>query len=146
MHFNYKYVYSILSFDENYVIIAGGYHSFGYKRRRSKKIFILDLTDETEYKLKQSTIELPRAGPCILVRTNAKSQILVIGWIKTLFESKEFKDLILPPMYLLKMISLWYDQEMIHWFDTYLYNWPENSVYNHQKIYLKHLISNYFLC
>ena len=28
--------------------------------------------------------------------------------------TKEFKDLLLPPMYIMKMVRLWYDQEELH--------------------------------
>ena len=67
--------------------------------------------------MKQSKITLPKAGPCTIIAMDVKCEILIIGWIKELFRTKEFKDLILPPIYLLKMIALWHNEQMIHWFD-----------------------------
>ena len=40
-----------------------------------------------------------------------KAEKLVIGWTKKIFEEKEFKDLALPPLYLLQMISQWIMRE-----------------------------------
>ena len=59
--FDYKDVTATLSSNQNYLIIAGGYMKFG----QNNKIFVMDLTDETKYKLKQSKITLPKAGPFI---------------------------------------------------------------------------------
>ena len=66
--------------------------------------------------MKECKIKTPKPGQCLLRQMNVKCEILIIGWIKELFKTKEFKDLILPPIYLLKMISSWYDEEVLHWF------------------------------
>ena len=133
--FNYPYVNATLSSNENYLIITGGYKNL--EKIFKNKIFILDLINETKYKLKKCKIKTPKPGRCMLVQMNVRYEILVIGWIKELFKTKEFKDLILPPIYLLKMISSWYDEEVLHWFGK-----EQNDVYNHQKIALKYILSN----
>ena len=145
--FDYKYVDSTLSSNENYVIIAGGYEKFGQKRVNNK-IFVLDLTNEAKYKLKECKIQIPRAGPCLLITINIKCEILVIGWIKELFKTEQFKNIILNQYIYWKMISLWYDQEMIHWLDTNYCDNPlitndnkKDDICNHQKIKLKHILS-----
>ena len=96
--------------------------------------------------MKESKITLPHIAPCIIITMYVNCETLVIGWIKKLFANKEFKDLILPPIYLLKMISLWYDQEMVHWFTsetTRCCNFGnKQNVCYHQKIALKHILSN----
>ena len=144
MDFDYKYVDSALSLNENYIIIAGGYEGHVFTTK-SNKIFVLDLRDEIAYKLKECKIELPKSGPCSIVRVNMKHEILTIGWMRRLFRTKEFKDLILPPIYLLKMISSWYSQEIIHWFDVWYTREKyrnKNETHSHQKIHLKYILSN----
>ena len=66
---------------------------------------------------------------------NKDNELLVIGWIKKLFQKKEMNHLLLPPMYFLKMIILWYDQESIYWIQ---YTDSENSYY---VITLEHILS-----
>ena len=78
----------------------------------------------------------------MLIQMNIMHEILVIGWIRKLFKTKEFKDLRLLPMYLLKMICGWYDQEMIHWLNIDYCDYKKDDICNHQKIALKHILSN----
>ena len=55
--------------------------------------------------------------PVALLRTggqNSKGQMSVIGWIRQLFESSEFRSLVLPPVHLMETIAEWYSMEMIH--------------------------------
>ena len=134
LDFNHKYVDSVLSSNEDYILITRG--------AVSDKISVLDIRDENEYKLRECKIKLPKVGKCLIVRMGGiKDEILTIGWIKELFKTKQFKKLALPPPYLMKMISLYYNQEMLHWF------YDENSYYDdaihrHQAIKLKHILSS----
>ena len=104
----------VLSLNEDFVIIAGGWDR---NLEKSDEIFVLDLRDDNHYKLKKSQIKCPQKGICDLVRFGGgiQDELLVIGWIKDLFKTTDFKHLSLPPMYLMKMIQSWYNQEMIHW-------------------------------
>ena len=42
-------------------------------------------------------------------------EYLVVGWIKELFKTNEFKHLSFPPMYLIQLIVKRYSEEEIHW-------------------------------
>ena len=63
---------------------------------------MLDISncDENSYKLKQCNVKCPNIGKNILIRSGGgiKDELLVIGWIKRLFKTKKFKDILLPPM------------------------------------------------
>ena len=50
-----------LTSNEHYVIIAGGYHHDGYTSS-SAGIFILDIRNKDEYKLRKCDIKTPKAG------------------------------------------------------------------------------------
>ena len=103
-----------LSSNEDFVIIAGGWDNI---MEESDEIFVLDLRDNNQYKLRKSEIKCPQKGKCGLVTLGGgiQDELLVIGWIKDLFKTINFKHLSLPPMYLIKLIQSWYNQEMIHW-------------------------------
>ena len=53
-----------------------------------------------------------------------------------LFAKKEFKGLRLPPIYILKIISLWYNQEEIHWIQN---NTQGNN--DHYVLSVRHILS-----
>ena len=138
--FSLEFVVCALSANEKFVIIAGGdivstddmIHG-----EYNHTIFVLDISDDNNYKLKECTIKLPKKyeHPQIaLMGGDSDDESLIIGWIKELFKTKEFKDLSLPPMYIMKMIGLWYNQEGLHWIqDGDDYN-------NHYVITLKHML------
>ena len=102
-----------LSANEKFVIIAGGnevdndmiHGDINY----NDKLFVLDISDDNGYKLKESSIKPPNtlSSQMILMGGEIEDELLVIGWIKQLFETKEFKKILLPPMYIMKMIGLW---------------------------------------
>ena len=87
----------------------------------NKNIYLLDVSDENDFKLFESDILIPvpqrgYAKPSLFGMGNAlKIEKLVIGWTKRLFGEKEFKHLALPPLYLLQLISHWVLMEEIHW-------------------------------
>ena len=101
----------------------------------SDKILVLDIRDDNynNYKLIECKIKCPQEGCFGIVRIGGiENELLVIGWIKRLFKTKEFKNLVLPPMYLMKIVLLWYGQEMIHWFGQR----------THYAIELRHILSS----
>ena len=92
----------------------------------------MDISDDNEYKLRKCDIQTPKAGNCQIVRMGGiEDECLVIGWIKQLFKTKEFKDLQFPPMYLIQLIVKRYNQEEIHW----IYNSAcfENRHFSNQR-------------
>ena len=118
--FDLKYVTCQLSANEKYVIISGGVDRDNTgELMDNDKIFVLDITTD-DYKLRECNMKMPRAQSwprpeILLLGGEIEHELLVIGWIKKLFETKEFENLTLPPMYILKMIGLWYNQEELHW-------------------------------
>ena len=81
---------SVLTADENYVIISGGYD---YISEAIKTIYVLNIKDENGYILKQSSICSPISGDFMMLRSGnkLKDELIAIGYIKTLFKSKQFK-------------------------------------------------------
>ena len=111
--FEFYNVTLALNADEDYVIVAGGYHDY----KESDKIQVLDIRNENEYKLMESAVVCPDGGIHNIVITGGgiKNEILVIGWIKKLYESLDSKDLVLPPMDIIKLIVDAYTLEEIQW-------------------------------
>ena len=113
LEFTYCATSCVLSSDENYIIIAGGQSL----DTNINKIFVLDLTNKMNYKLNECKVKCPQFGKCYIARTGGKeNEYLIFGWIKRIFETQAFSNLILPPVYLIKMICLWYNEELIHFF------------------------------
>ena len=120
LSFSLQSVTCVISANERYVLIAGGKKisdnlSFDISEY-NYKIFALDISDDSGYKLRECTIKAPGIfSHIILMGGEIEDELLVIGWIKQLFKTKEFKDLSLPPIYIMKIIGLWYNQEELHW-------------------------------
>merc|ERR1712154_389650 len=98
-------------------IVAGGLDE---NDEESDTIHVLDIRDNNNYTLRKSSINCPKSGEHNIVGIGGglKDELLVIGWIKCLFSSSQFIDLILPPLSLMQLIAMWYNQEMIHWIET----------------------------
>ena len=135
--FAYRKVSAALSSNENYVIIACGYLAGFY----DDKIYVLDIRNEEEYKLNECAIRSPQRCVSNIVMTGGiKDEYLVVGWIKELFKTLEFKQLALPPMYIMELIAKWYNEEEVHWVRmVYGEGYNGNS---HFAIGLKHIVSS----
>ena len=127
--FNLMDVRCALSANEKYVIIVGGGDETDgtVGMIDNDKIFVLDITDDNNYKLRECSIKIPNSQcypspEIVLMGGEIEHELLVIGWIKKLFKTTEFKDLSLPPMYIMKMIGLWYNQEELHWIQHHWWN------------------------
>ena len=113
--YDFDCVSAVLSSDQSYIVIAGGWNE---NKNPSNSVHILDVRND-EFKLKKCRICAPYKGPCRLAITGGiTDEILVIGWIKKIFRSLEFKTLQLPPIYIMQMIANWYNQEIVHYFHT----------------------------
>ena len=118
---------AVLTSNQRYIVICGG--SF------SESIHVLDMKTENEWQLRKSTIVLPKKEHCKLLITGgfeSKDEVLVIGYIRNCFQSKEFENIQLPPTYIMMMVAERYRAEMIHWI-------KDNE---HHAIYLKDLLSS----
>lgn len=105
--------FALLTADEQYVVIGGGYtESF----TALNSIHILDIRDDANYKLKMSRIQCPWRGDMIMMKTGGalKNGILVIGWIRKLFADEDFKELQLPPIHVMLLVTKWHTTEYIH--------------------------------
>lgn len=103
----------LLTCDERYVIMSDSLNAY---------IYVLDISNNNheEYKLYESALEGPWNESHFLIKTGGlKDEILVIGWIKSLFQSVQFQSMEPPPVYLMRSIAAWYSQEEIHWIGKY---------------------------
>ena len=55
------------------------------------------------------------------------------------FKTSDFKDMVVPPMYIMQLILFRYNNEEIHWI---AYSAGLGSVDNHFSINLKHILSS----
>merc|ERR1712228_53612 len=91
----------------------------GQARICANDIFVLDMKNTNEWKLRKSKIPF-NVIPRFAVRTggiDSNDENLVIGYIRDCFKQKEFENIQLPPSYLMKMISEKYNAETIHCID-----------------------------
>ena len=96
------------------------------------------MKDENNWKLRKCKIKCPYSGKCCGVRTggiDSKKDVLVNGFVKECFKMKEFKQLQLPPVYIVNIIVQWFSAEMIHFVKI------QNDINNHCGIYLKDILS-----
>eukprot|EP01084_Bolivina_argentea_P061211 111874_1 len=117
--FDYHAVSAVLTSNEQYVIISGGYHNNENRLlNHTNVIHVLDIRNDNNYVLRKSEIVCPMSGyHYTVIMGGIKDEILVVGWIKYLFKTLIFKHLQLPPTYIVKLISQWYNQETLHWFE-----------------------------
>ncbi len=102
------------------------------------ELFVLNVDDS--YKVNKCNIHCPKEGLNHIVRSGhgKKDELLVIGFIKSLFGSNDFKDLRVPPVYIMQLIAIWYNQEMLHWVE-----WNRKGEENeHYMISMKRVISS----
>lgn len=94
----------VMTSDEKYIILSPTNLPY---------VHALDLDDYSVY---QSSIMMPFIEPNFMVKTGGlKDELLVVGWIKSLFQSEGFQYMEMPPMYLMTLIAQWYSQEEVHW-------------------------------
>eukprot|EP01083_Nonionella_stella_P172994 595342_1 len=105
-----------LTSDQRHIIIAGGLDGGSYSPP-TDAIYVLEIRNKDEYVLRKSNIVCPMAGKChIAITGGIKDEMLVIGYLKRLFNSSEFQTMQLPPFYIMKMIVTCFSVEMLHWF------------------------------
>ena len=122
-------VSAALSSNEDYMLIVSG-----------NKIFVLDIRIEDDYKLRECQIKAPFTRKCqILSMGGMKDELLVIGWTKRVYKDSKFTNLRLPAMYLMKLMTSYYNQEKIHFkFSSDFFNYGEN----HFAIKLRQILSS----
>eukprot|EP01084_Bolivina_argentea_P184463 318135_1 len=107
--FNYSKHSTTLSFNEQYVIIAGGWDE---KANETDAIHVLDIRNENNYVLRRCSIKCPMSGIHKIVRSGGglKDELLVTGYIY-----QKFKSLRLVDINIISLIQSFYAQESIHW-------------------------------
>ena len=101
----------ILSRNDQYLVLFGGYdcrHGFS---NRNSNIFILDLNDMKFYK---SSIKLSKGGRKRAITTSMNYNVLIFGYIRNI--SKEYKMNI--PQDLFKIFDSYFDSEMVYLLDS----------------------------
>merc|ERR1712087_533173 len=75
-----------------------------------------NIRDEGNYKLRDCNILCGNLDPVALLRTGhgIRDNMLVIGLIRELFGTSEFKKFDLPPLHIMEAIVPWYSMELIH--------------------------------
>ena len=145
LEFNYCYSDGIQIGEDNVIIAAGkkiDYNGTNTKMITCNEIFILNINDELNYRLIKHKLTMPNIGECHLVLMGgSRDEILTIGWIKKLYKTKNFVNMELPPMSLQKMISEWYNQEMIHVFYNTRMDRKKTKHNCHYKINLKKILN-----
>ena len=141
VHFGYHTYYSaILLPDEQNIIISAA--NVFKKDCKSNIIYVLNISDINNYKLYQSSIQLPvfsSKNTFEIVQTGnmPKAEILISAWIRNAFKSENFNDLQLPPHYIIILIREFYTQEEIHWITESTTTQNEHYVIN-----IKHILRN----
>ncbi len=79
--------------------------------------------------------------PGFLHYTCFKDELLINGWTKALFNASEFKQLQMPPFYIIQLIARWFSQESIYFIKR---NWDndDRQENNHFVMNLKHILSS----
>eukprot|EP01084_Bolivina_argentea_P308528 533518_1 len=126
---------AILTANEKYIIISTAMDDFN-----GNDMFILNMSETNSITLQKSNIKTPKPGYHHIIRTGnpLKDELLVFGYIKLLFNTNEFIDLDVPPIYIIKLIGNWYIHEMINWFE---WNVDDNKN-DHYIISVKKILSS----
>ena len=114
----------ILTSDEKFIILSCD---------SLRRIYGLEISDD-KCLLHQSSIVNPWKGDYRMVITGGlKDEMLVCGWIRHQFQAYQYIPE--PPMYLMKLIAQWYNQEEIHCIEVYSKR--------HFTINIKHIICSF---
>ena len=134
---------AVLTSDEKNIIIVGGncvVESRAYSTRVNS-IYVLGISDfdkPQDFVMQKSVICLPNEESVNVAITGGyKDEILVTGYVKLLFKMTEFKELRLPPVYIMQIIERYFDVETLHWIDD---DMDENT--KHFAICVKHILTN----
>ncbi len=125
---SFECVSATLTKDEQHIIIG---------IRDQSYIFVLKITSNGEYKLRQSKIKWPQYTcdyQMLCIGGTIRHEMLVFGWIKQLFKTVKFQDLQLPPFYIINEIVLCYNQEEIHWIGTEDFTLNKHFVINMKTV------------
>ena len=96
----------VLTSDEHYVILSNSH---------SRDIYAMDISTPA-YKLYKSSVKNPWKEEHLMTKVGGlKDELLVFGWIKHLFKTKELKLVQEPPIYLKVLVGSFYSKEEIHW-------------------------------
>ena len=124
---------AVVTVDGNHVIVVG------VEDYKGNDIYVLNIKDIEDVILNKS-IKCPKHGVHHLLKTGDiwYNEMLVTGYIKSLFDSDEFKEINQLPMEILNMIIEWNYDEMIHWIE-----WNDKGEENeHYEIAVSTILSN----
>lgn len=116
----FRFKNATLTSDETQVVILAT--EYRPNKPSRPRIMVMNMND-SNYSFWMSDISCAaiappyeKIDPTLIIRTGGglRDEKLVIGWIRRLFASSQYKSLPLPPLYLMQMIAKWYSTEMIH--------------------------------
>eukprot|EP01084_Bolivina_argentea_P306634 529891_1 len=112
----------ILTSNQRYIVLLGGLN-----------ICVLDMIDDNNWKMRQCKIKCPIVGLCHVSVTGNENinEMLVIGFVKACFKMKQFSHLSIPPVYIINIMTQYFNEEMIHHIRNQ----------KHHAIYLAHILS-----
>ena len=124
--YNFCILDAVLTYNEKFIIMIND----------DRKIYVMDITDDMDYKLSESSIKCPFKHRIVNMWRSGggiQDEILVCGWIRTLFKKPKFKDVQLIPIYIMQLISNWYSIELIHFV---------SCINTHYAVNVKRILSN----
>eukprot|EP01084_Bolivina_argentea_P204863 349916_1 len=123
-----------LSFDEKYVIIAGG--RVDHTLNEVNNIHILDIESIDKMKLMVSNICCPSKGPhnVICMRNKLKDKILVNGWIRLILKDTNHRI----ASEIVNLILELFNEEELHWLRGHSFEEDKND---HFSISITHILS-----
>ncbi len=139
---------AILTSNEKYIILVGGstYRDDIQDTKDTNDIYVLDMNDDNQWKMRECKIKSPVSGICDGTKTGgikSRNDILIMGFVKHCFNLKKFSCMQLPPIYIIKLIESWYSVEMIHLmsFKYKSTDWPH---FQHYGMNLNYILSSLY--
>ena len=101
----------VVTSDDGYVVLVGGHDEMG---KPTDTIFVLDMSNTDV--LRRCSIKSPWKGYHNVIRTGGglHDELLVAGWIRTLFSDYSFRSESLPPTCVMQAIKKWTLSDTIH--------------------------------
>ena len=125
---------AVLSSNEKFIVMIN----------EDGKLYVMDIGDDMNYKLSECSIKSPFAYQKMMRSGGGiQDEILVCGWIKSLFKQLIFKHLQLPPIYIIKIICNFYGTELIHvisFMNPYPLFRAKSKIHTHYAINIKYIL------
>ena len=128
--------------NEQYICIIGGYSGYDDHEGHHEMSGNIVLFDLETYTFKMSPMELTmdEFSDCAMLRDRKMESILIVGYIRTLYETAAFDAVSVVPVHVVDLISNWVPIEYIHLHDRNL----KPSDAHHVRISLSEILDGAF--